>query len=450
MHRRSLAFVARALTRFTIALMLAAAACRDNPVAPERPPYLAILANFTTTPGLPATSPVRYTVEELSGTLDIHRMISAQRTDTLIVAVPPASYVVEILDLPPTCSVRDGPKKLITLLETDNTGTLRFTVNCIPSLTIEVLMDGQELDTQLVYRVAGPTADRLGFVDLSGPDSMNVRGDTIRFDALPAGTYEISLSQVAENCIVSGQGPSARTVALVAGGGESITFRLRCSDSDERPRLLSMASSYHDSVSAFVLRVTDPDHDITSYSWDLTDCRGNSLLPERTPRIRRGLDAGRTRLADTLVIVGAFEAGIPDSLVGAACTAMQVEDIRGNTTELREQRIAASRGGSAPAASEFNAVLRGTESISTRLAVEDADGDFAGTFAAIRVRDGILGPFDGSADIGILSVAGQLDTRVPDITLGGRVKWDDVYAVIVYLVDYAGNFTKLEDPILGR
>jgi hypothetical protein len=393
---------------------------------------------------------VRFTVEELSGTLNIHRTLPAKRGDTLIVAVPPASYVVEMLDLPPTCTVRDGSKRLITLLETDNTGTLRFNVTCIPSLTIEVLVDGRELDTQLLYRVSGPQEERLGIVDLSGPDSLHVRGDTIPLLGLPAGEYEVSLAQLAANCIVSGEGPAERRIALAAGGGQKVTFRVRCSEAAKQPRILSLASTYHDGTSAFVMRVVDPDHDAASYTWDLTDCHGNSLLPDRASRVRHGLDVGRTQRADTLVILGAFEVGIADTLLVGGCTAIWVEDQLGNTSARIEQAIAAHRSGGAPTATAFNAVLRGTTSIGTILSATDADGDLAGTFAAIRVRDGVLAAFDGNPDIGILSVAGFLDTSIPDVPLGTRVRWDDVYAVIVYLIDRAGNFTRLEDPNLSR
>jgi hypothetical protein len=434
----------------SIALALAAAACRNDPVAPQRPPYLAILSAYSSAPGVNPPDQVRFTVEELSGTLDIHRTLPARRGDTLIVPVPPASYVVEMLDLPPTCTVRDGPKRLITLLDSDNTGTLRFNVTCIPSLTIEVLMDGQELDTQLLYRVTGPQGERLGIVDLSGPDSLHVRGDTIALLGLPAGEHEVSVAQIAPNCIVAGEGPAERRIVLGAGGGQKVTFRLRCSEAARQPRILSFASTYHDATSAFAMRVVDPDRDAASYTWDLTDCHGNSLLPDHTPRVRKGLDVGRTQRADTLVILGAFEAGIADTLLIGGCTAIWIEDQQGNTSARIEQRIAAHRSGSAPTATTFNAVLRGTTSIGTSLLATDADGDFAGTFAAIRVRDGVLAGFDGNPDIGILSVAGYLDTIIPDIPLGTRVHWDDVYAVIVYLIDQAGNFTRLEDPNLSR
>ncbi len=245
-----------------------------------------------------------------------------------------------------------------------------------------------------------------------------------------------------------GHGPASRSFTVGAGGGGVLTFRIRCSEAALRPRILSVASSYHDQTSGFVLRVVDPDRDIRSYSWDLTDCRGNSVLPDRQPRVRRGLDAGRGFRADTLLIVGAYEAGIADSLMAGHCTAFLVEDFRGNLSEYIEQPIFAFRGGRAPEASLFNSRLSGTSFIQTLLNASDADGDFAGIFVAVRLRDGVLAPFDGHEDIGILDPIGYLGTAVPNLVLGGRIEWDDVYAMIVYLIDSAGNFRRLEDTNL--
>lgn len=436
------------MPRFLPALLVLAglSACRE-PVEPPRPPYLAIVSKFT---AVPPGLAIDYSVTELSGTLDIHRTISAPPGDTVILALPPASYEVELRGLPETCAVREGRRKLITLLDTDNTGLLRFNVNCVPSLRIAVLVDGYDIDPAMVYHVAGPGIERTGYIDLAGSDSMRTRGDTVFLEDLPGGEYEVSLLHVADNCAPYGSDVSrVRTVNVPPGGGSDVAFRVRCSDAPVRPRIVSLASAYHDGASAFVLRVADPDRDVTSYRWDITNCRGASVLATGA-RTRRGVDAGRTARADTLIIVGAFEAGLADAEVQDRCTALMVEDFRGNTSALVEQRIAAVRGGAAPAALAFNSRLVGTTSITTTLEASDADGDLAGTFLAVRVRDGVLGPFDGHADIGILSPVGFLDTVLPAIPLGGRIRWDDVYAVIVYLVDQRGNFTRLEDADLFR
>lgn len=430
-------------------LLLVLASCRE-PVSPIRPPYLAILSNFTIAPGARVNAKLHYSVSELSGTLGIDRLLPSNPGDTIILSLPPATYLVELKDLPTTCSVRDGPKKLIALLDSDNTGTLRFNVTCNPSLTIEAFMDGYELDTELAYRVTGPGIDKVGLVNLAGPDSMHVRGDTILIDGLPGGEYQISLAHVAENCVVYGDNTArVRTLSLAPSGAAIVSFRLRCSERANRPDVISFESTYHDSTSGFVFRVADPDRDVQSYRWDLTDCQGNSVLqaPDRA-RVRRNLDADRTRGEDTLTIVGAFEVGIPDADLVGKCTSLLVEDFRGNTSDLIEQKIQPRRSGVAPAATFFDARLIGTTSLSTTLGARDNDGDFAGTFIAIRVRDGVLSASDGKPDIGIISPAGFLGTVIPNLALGGRIRWDDVYGVMAYLIDYNGNFTRLEDTVL--
>lgn len=423
--------------------------CRE-PAAPPGPPYLAVLSKVAVAPGVTFNRRLRFTVEELSGTLNIGYERFANPGDTLIFSVPPASYVVSLHDLPPTCTVLNGPVRFVALLDTDNTGTLRYNVQCVPSLTIEVLADGSELDTALVYRVSGPGIDRAGYVNLGGPDSMRTRTRSVVLDRLPGGQYEISLSHIAENCVLIDAGGARRVLDVPASGGATVAFRLRCSESALRPRILALASTYHDASSGFVLQVVDPDRDIRSYAWDLTNCRGKSVLPDGLPRVRRGLGAGRGYNADTLLVIGAFEAGIADSLMRGRCTAIHVEDSRGNLSEKVEQPIAASRSGRAPTVTEFNARLSGTTAIITSLNATDPDGDLAGVFVALRVRDGVLAPFDGKPDIGILDPLGFPDLVIPRIDLSTRIRWDDVYAVIVYVMDLSGNFRRLEDGDLFR
>jgi hypothetical protein len=430
-------------------LLLALASCRE-PVSPIRPPYLAILSKFTIAPGARVSAKLHYSVSELSGTLGIDRLLATNPGDTLILSLPPATYLVELKDLPATCSVRDGARKLIALLDSDNTGTLRFNVSCMPSLTIEAFMDGYELDTELAYRVTGPGIDKVGLINLAGPDSIHTRGDTVSIDGLPGGEYQVSIAHLSPNCVVYGDNTARdRALSLAPSGAAIVSFRVRCSETTNRPTVLSFQSTYHDSTSGFVFRVADPDHDVQSYRWDLTDCHGNSVLPAPDhARVRRGLDAGRTRGADTMTIVGAFEAGIADEELAGKCTSLLVEDFRGNTSDLIEQKIQAHRSGVPPQSTLFDARLIGETSLSTTLGARDSDGDFAGAFVAIRVRDGVLAAFDGQPDIGILSPAGFLDMVIPNVALGGRLHWDDIYAVIAYLVDYNGNFTRLEDSAL--
>ena len=199
-------------------------------------------------------------------------------------------------------------------------------------------------------------------------------------------------------------------------------------------------------MGAFRFRVFDPTRDVERYFWDLTDCRGSSVL-DGGARLRRGLSSGRTAGQDTVEVIGAFEH--PPGAGAARCAALRVVDQAGNTTPVAELPLTNALG-APPTASAFNAYTVGAAAIRTDLAASDADGDFAGAFMSVRLRDGVLFAPDGQPDMGIYNVSGYLGTVIPDLPLGGRVQYGDVYAVIVYLIDAAGNFTRLEDADVLR
>ena len=122
----------------------------------------------------------------------------------------------------------------------------------------------------------------------------------------------------------------------------------------------------------------------------------------------------------------------------------------GNTTPVVEEPIG-NEGGRAPGASRFNATLLGQTSLPIDLAVGDPDGDLAGLFVGVRMRDGVLGPVDGEEDFGVYNVAGYLNVlELPTLTFsaGRRPAWDDIFAVVMYLLDGRGNLVRLEDTDL--
>ena len=272
--------------------------------------------------------------------------------------------------------------------------------------------------------------------------------DTLRFDNLPPGEYEFGLSVLSANCVVTSDGGAHPRITVPGGGGAVLDVRVACSDPARRPQFLHAAASFREGVSAFVFRVADPDLDVERYVWDLTDCRGTSVVPGGA-RTRRGLSAGRTRGLDTLTVVAVFETSLSAADVAGRCTALRVADQLGNTTPVVELPIR-SVPGVAPSASVFNASTIGSTAIRTDLMAVDGDGDFVGTFVAVRVRDGVLFPPDGNPDIGIYNVAGYLGDAIPDLPLGSRIQYGDVYAVIIYLIDAAGHVTRLEDADLFR
>lgn len=425
-------------------LALAAAggvlACERTLTGPIPVSYLAVVALVDAPPGFSATGRYSYRVRELSGKLAIDTTIVASPRDTVIVRLPPATYTVTLSGLPDVCESRYSLQQYVVVVDPPSTSLARYYVSCEDALTVHVFTDGTHADSQMVYRLIAPDGgERLGIVGA---------GDTLRFDRLTPGLYEFALSVIAPNCVVTSDGGTRSHVTVAPSGGTVLDVRIACSDEGLRPHMVHAAATYRQGVSAFMFQATDPDRDVERYVWDVTDCRGSSVVPGGA-RTRRGLSSGRTFDRETVTVVGAFEAGLADDAVAGRCTALRVVDQQGNTTPVLELPI---RPGStqSPRATVFNAYSVGVTAIRTELAATDPDGDFVGTFVAARLRDGVLSPPNGEPDLGIYTAAGYLGDAVPDLPLGSRFQYGDVSAIIVYLIDWAGNFTRLEDADVFR
>jgi len=423
------------------ALVLAAgAAACDRATGPIEVSYLAIVALVDTPSGVSPGLHYDYRVQEVSGTLGIDTIIEVQPSDTVILRLPVATYGIALSGLPAWCASRYGDEQYVVVFDAPSTALARYFITCQAPLTVHLVTEGPvSSDHEMVYHVSGGSYDRVG---IAHPN------DTLRFDHVPAGDYQFTLSLLSPDCVVTSNGATHPQITVPAGGGAVLDLRIACSDPARRPQFLQAAATYTNGVSAFVFRVRDPDRDVERYVWDLTDCAGTTILPGGA-RIRRGLSSGRTYDRDTLTVVAAFEPGLADSTVVGRCTALRVVDQQGNTTPVLELPIRPAPG-TPPIASMFNAFTIGTEAIHTDLAAGDPEGDFVGVFAAARVRDGVLFPPDGNPDIGIYNAAGYIGGAVPELPLGARIQYGDVYAVIVYLIDAAGHFTRLEDVDLFR
>jgi hypothetical protein len=347
---------------------------------------------------------------------------------------------VELSGLPAWCASRYGEDQYVVVFDPPSTALARYYVTCRAPLTVQVSNEGPAPpDPEIVYRLASGAFSRAGILHPH---------DTLRFDGLAPGEYEFAMSLIADPCVVTTDGGAHPRITIPQGGGAVLDLRIACSEPSQRPRFLHTAASYHDGVSAFVFRVFDPDRDVERYVWDLTDCAGTSVVPGGA-RLRRGLSSGRTRDRDTVTVIGVYEPGLSAAEVAGRCTALRVADQLGNTTPLVEVPIRATPG-VAPAATMFNAYSVGTSAIRTDLAVQDGDGDFLGVFATARMRDGVLFAPDGNLDVGIYTVAGDLGATVQDLPLGSRIQYGDVYAVVLYLIDAAGHFTRIEDADVLR
>lgn len=415
-------------------------ACRDS-TAPPGPPYLAIVTNLYALGGASAPDEVVYTVRNLAGGTGVSRRLRVAPSDTVIVPLPPASYQVEVEGLPSRCVVANGAVRAIALTEEDNTGIIRYSIQCLGVVSVGVVADGPALDSSFVFLLRH--ADGTEYTGLVGAN------DTATVDDAGAGTYEVRLGGVAPHCTVVSDGGQLQRITATSAGGATVNFRVTCSDLAARPQLLSLAGGYDGGASIFTFTVWDPDHDVDGYVWDLTDCQGTSVLPDRRERIRRNVRSGRAQASDTLVVVGAYELGLPASTVARRCTEIRVFDHRGNTSVILQHRIGSATG-FAPTVRFFNATLQGTSAITSLLAASDPENDIVGHFVLVRLRDGVLGPGDGVPDLGSMDPAGYLTLDVPVIPTTGRVAWDDVLAVVVYLVDSKGNVLRIEDNDIFR
>jgi len=414
--------------------------CKDN-TAPPGPPYLAIVTNLYALGGASAPDEVVYRVRDLNAAITTQRRLRVAPTDTVILSVPPSSYQVDVEGLPGRCIVSNGPARAIVLSEADNTGIIRYSIQCLGVVSVAVVADGPALDSGFVYR--------LRHSDGTEYTGLVAANDTATVDDAKAGAYEVQLGGIAGNCVVVSDGGTVQQVTATATGGAIVSFRVSCAEYAHRPQLLSLVGGYDGGASIFSFRVWDPDHDVEGYTWDITDCRGNSVLPDRRKRIRRGLLSGRGQLSDTLVVVGAFEVGLPNAAVAGKCTEIRVFDEHGNSSVILTHRIGSATG-FAPTVRFFNATLQGQASVTSLLLASDPENDILGHFVLVRLRDGVLGATDGKPDLGSMDAAGYIGLDVPAIPTTGRIRWDDVLAVIAYVVDAKGNVVRVEDNDIFR
>jgi hypothetical protein len=437
---RSIVRFVRCLAAVSVPCILSS--CENAATAPPGPPYLAIVTALTKWPGAAAPAEIKYRIRDVAGLTPFEREVIVSPTDTIILPVPPGSYVVNAIDIPTRCVIpRGGAERGIALSETDNTGLIRYSIECRGFLGVTALTDGADLDKEYIYRLRrSDGTERLGIL---------AANDTVTLNDATPGDLEVDIAGVAPNCIITSDGGSRQRVTIAPTGGAAIEFRVICSDAAQRPKVLAFTSSYSFGASIFQFRVFDPDDDISGYVWDITDCAGNSVLPEKRERTRRSLRGARGGGRDTLTVIGAYELGLPPEQFEGKCTELRVFDERLNYSTIMTHRIGSSTG-APPAVRFFNATLQGQVLISSTLAVVDPDDDVVGHFVLVRLRDGVLTPPDGLPDLGSMDPAGYTSLDVPNIPTNARIKWDDVYSVIVYIIDKRGNAIRAEDDDIFR
>src|SRR5262245_54481142 len=134
-----LTFSRRRTTWFLLGALLTLLGCSaDFGMSPRQsrmhPPYLAVVVFVDAPPEIATRGPFSFRIRELSGTLGIDTSLRASPKDTIIIPVAPATYRVDISDVPSTCGVREGTAQSVVVPENSNTSLARFFINCSPAL----------------------------------------------------------------------------------------------------------------------------------------------------------------------------------------------------------------------------------------------------------------------------------------------------------------------------
>jgi hypothetical protein len=413
----------------------------DIPLGPQ-PPYLAVVVLVDAQQSDAAQGPYTFRVRELSGVLNVDTVFRASTRDTAYFSVKPAEYNIDISDVPASCGIRGGSRAYANVLPNTNTTLVRFHLTCRNALTLTTMTFGQHPDSSYAWLLTGP-----GGVIRTGELAGN---DTILVDNLSSGTWDLELRLVQANCVVTSDGGERVPAELSDKGGATHRFIIRCSDIPRRPQVLVFRGTYQDGAVGFFAEVVDKERDIDNYTYNITNCRGLSVLPNKGFYLYPLRGAINVSYADTARIIGGFEVDIPGAQLKNLCQSFWVGDGLGNTTPIIEIPLVPRSVTESPVATRFNAVMSGTTSLAVDLAVADQGNDFAGCFVTYVLRDGIVtAPLDGKLDWLVFQPAGIIGAAVPNIPLNiGYGAWSDYYGARVYLLDRAGNMTRLEDMIL--
>ena len=422
------------------AAVLAAAGCRNgDSLGPstEKPPYIAVVPLIQTGSLPDPTVKFEYRIRDVSagGTLDT--TITLSPLDTLILSVHPATYEVDLGNLPKKCVSKYGNTDVVVVPEGINTAVSRFFISCDAPLSVVAFTLGGPDKFEFVWALDGEDGShRTGFIEH--------REEAVIVNPLPPGNYTFSIWNVPSNCEFTNRGRRSQAVVVPPKGGARLQFTITCSDVVNYPIMPVFRWNFHDGAVAFYAEGEDPDGNVVGYAFDLTDCSGKSVLPDGE-MLRGGLQSWATYRNPRPIVIAAFDLGIPDDQMAGRCASLRLIDDFGNTSTFVE-KLPNIAPGLAPFASSYNAVFAGETRLVTQLQAADTDGDYAGAFVTVTLRDGTIGQIDGKPDVGLYNNQGFLDPQaIPDLPLGGRILFSDVYSQTVYLIDRQAHFTRLFD-----
>src|SRR6266853_1262521 len=107
--------------------------------------------------------------------------------------------------------------------------------------------------------------------------SITVNG-SVTYNGLTAGNHSVGLSDVASNCVVSGQNP--RTVAVSAGNTAQTSFAVTCTAPANQPPTAAFTATCNQLDCSFTSTSSDPDGTIASQQWNFGDnTTGSGAIP---------------------------------------------------------------------------------------------------------------------------------------------------------------------------
>jgi hypothetical protein len=406
----------------------------------QSPPYIAVVSRMEAGTLPDPNVMFSYHLRDVSagGTLDT--TITLAPNDTLIISVRPATYEIELRNLPAKCVSRYGTTETLVVPEGINTAIHRFFISCNPPFAAQVSTFGGPDEFRFVWQLEGETGtQQTGFIER--------RSEFVIVNPLEPGDYAFSVYNMPRNCEVTSPGGRSRTVSVPPEGGVAITVAIVCSHPERRPSVVDFRWSYSQGTSGFYLTAFDPDGDVAQYTFDVTDCNGRSVL--QGGEVTRGaLQSWHTLGNQNAEIFGAVVGDLVGVTPPNLCAAVRVFDEGGNAS-TRVERVQTPPGAFQPQVVRYNAVMVGTTRLTTILEVSDPGGAWVGTAVALQLRDGLLGSADGKLDIGDYNNQGfPAGASMPEVEFGpGRriASVGDVHGHILVLVDRMGRFRRLTD-----
>ena len=144
------------------------------------------------------------------------RPLPSNGADT-VASLSTGTHTVTLAGVAPNCSIGGGNPRNVEIAAAAMT-SLRFDIACNPSsaIFVSVATTGEEFDLD-GYRVA---------VDDGNPQPLAING-SVRMGGLTSGEHDVALSDVADNCAVSGTNPVRVTV--LGGFTATADFSVSCS-----------------------------------------------------------------------------------------------------------------------------------------------------------------------------------------------------------------------------